>query len=211
MMFVLFFAVAFATKGVDYSTAMSTSTQSCFVSSGYKFAIPRCFRSLGSTDPNCKSNIANAHSAGMSRVDAYFFPCYSCGNVAGQVSTFWDYTVDNKLNFKRLWFDIEGTWSSSSSTNQNFLMQMVNQARSIGIVYGIYSSQHYWTSFFGSSYKFQYASSIPIWYAHYDNSASFSDFTSGGYSFGGWSTPNTKQYKGDTTLCSASVDFNYEK
>ena len=71
---------------------------------------------------------------------------------------------------------------------------------------GIYCSNYYWTSFFGSSYKFAYASSIPMWYAHYDYDASFSDWTS----FGGWSQPTIKQYQGTTSLCSASVDLNYQ-
>ena len=34
-------------------------------------------------------------------------------------------------------------------------------------------------------------------YAHYDNKASFSDFTP----FGGWKEPWAKQYNGDITVC----------
>ena len=34
-------------------------------------------------------------------------------------------------------------------------------------------------------------------YAHYDNKASFSDFSS----FGGWKSPHAKQYQGDVTQC----------
>ena len=48
-------------------------------------------------------------------------------------------------------------------------------------------------------------SSVQLWYAHYDNNPSFSDFIQ----IGGWKKPNIKQYKGDTTLCSAGVDLNY--
>ena len=113
------------------------------------------------------------------------------------------------MDFKRLWFDIEGSWSSSYSTNQNFLLSLVNQARSIGIVSGIYSNQHYWTSFFGS-YTFPYTSEFPVWYAHYDYSASFSDYYSS-YSFGGWSTPSIKQYQGTTSYCGGSIDLNYSE
>jgi hypothetical protein len=46
---------------------------------------------------------------------------------------------------------------------------------------------------------------LPLWYAHYDGKASFSDFSS----FGGWKTPYAKQYMGDYTLCSFDVDLNY--
>jgi len=48
-------------------------------------------------------------------------------------------------------------------------------------------------------------SQYPLWYAHYDNNPSFSDF----YSFGGWSRPNIKQFQGDVNFCSAGVDLNY--
>ena len=47
--------------------------------------------------------------------------------------------------------------------------------------------------------------SVQLWYAHYDNNPSFSDYRQ----IGGWSKPNIKQYKGDTTLCGAGVDLNY--
>jgi hypothetical protein len=49
-----------------------------------------------------------------------------------------------------------------------------------------------------------YGSELPLWYAHYDNIASFNDFTA----FGGWSTPYAKQFGGGTT-CSTLADYNY--
>ena len=207
MIFTLFIASAFgAIYGVDYSSLTSVASHQCFVENGFTFAIPRCWCSDASIDCDCVPSVLNAHAAGMSRVDTYFFPCYSCGNVAGQVSSFWDHTISNQMDFTRLWFDVEGTWSSSYSTNQAFLMEMVNQARAIGIVYGIYCSEYYWGYFFGD-YTFAYADSIPMWYAHYDYDPSFSDWTS----FGGWSWPKIKQYAGNEEFCSAYVDFNYEE
>ena len=207
MIFSLLIATAFGSLyGVDYSTLVSVSKHQCLVENGYTFAIPRCWCSVGSMDSNCVQNLKNGHSAGMSRVDAYFFPCYSCGNVAGQVSTFWSKTVSNKMDFTTLWFDIEGTWSSSYSTNQAFLMEMMNQARSIGIVHGIYVSEYFWASFFGD-YTYPYASDTQLWYPHYDDWASFGDFSA----FGGWSWPNIKQYSGNVAYCDAYVDFNYEE
>ncbi|EDR21966.1 lysozyme, putative [Entamoeba dispar SAW760] len=206
LFFTLLIASVFAIRGVDMSTLTSVSSFQCFVNNGYTFAIPRCWRSTGSWDPYCANNCANAHAGGMSRVDAYFFPCYSCGNAAGQVNSFWQKVVSNQLKITTVWFDIEGTWSSSYTANQQFFMEMMNQARAIGIVHGVYVSQHYWNSFFGSSYIYPYASSTPLWYPHYDHNPSFSDFSS----FGGWSTPAIKQYQGTTSMCSASVDLSYQ-
>ena len=48
-------------------------------------------------------------------------------------------------------------------------------------------------------------SSKPLWYAHYDGSANFDDFSA----FGGWTKPTIKQYQGTTTFCSAGVDLSW--
>ena len=197
-----------AKYGVDLYPATSTSTFKCFRNNGFDgFFITRGWRSNGKFDTNAPGNLKNAQSSGFSSsmTDVYFYPCVSCGNAAGQVSSFWSAVGSNKMNFKRLWFDIEGTWYSSTSSNQKFFEELINKARSIGIVYGIYASSYYWSSLFGSSYKFKYASSIPLWYPHYDNKATFSDFKA----FGGWTTPYIKQYAGDKTLCSTDVDYDY--
>ena len=76
---------AAATVGVDLSQATSLSSLQCVKNYGYDFAIPRVYKSTGSPDPNGPSNINNAWAAGMSHVDGYIFPCYSCGNPAKQV------------------------------------------------------------------------------------------------------------------------------
>jgi len=49
--------------------------------------------------------------------------------------------------------------------------------------------------------------SRPLWYAHYDDSASFDDW--GDMVFGGWGSPNIKQYAGDSSLCGIDVDLDW--
>jgi hypothetical protein len=44
-----------------------------------------------------------------------------------------------------------------------------------------------------------------LWYAHYDDNPSFSDFAA----FGGWAHPSIKQFAGTTSLCGAGVDKNF--
>ena len=68
----------------------------------------------------------------------------------------------------------------------------------------MYSSYYQWEGIFGSV-SFVYGNELPLWYAHYDNLASFSDYTP----FGGWASPHAKQYVGDASLCSMGVDKNY--
>ena len=70
---------------------------------------------------------------------------------------------------------------------------------------GIYGSKYMWQSIFGSTTACHTVSSQPLWYAHYDDKASFADFSA----FGGWTKPHMKQYLGDTTLCGAGVDKNF--
>jgi hypothetical protein len=72
---------------------------------------------------------------------------------------------------------------------------------------GIYASRYMWGSIFGNYDTCTQASvNTPLWYAHYDNVPSFSDFVA----FGGWKTPTAKQYFGTSSLCGASVDRNWE-
>ncbi|EKE39244.1 hypothetical protein ENUP19_0004G0078 [Entamoeba nuttalli] len=210
-MFALFLCIALASAklGIDVSQPTSKSSFTCLRNKGFTtMVIVRAWKSTGSFDTNAPQTLKNANAAGFSieNSDVYYYPCISCGNMAGQVRTFWQKVGQYSLKVKRVWFDIEGTWTSSVSTNQNYLMQMMNEARAIGIVHGIYGSKYYWGNLFGSSYKYAYASSTPLWYPHYDNSPSFSDFSS----FGGWTSPSMKQYRGDVSVCSAGVDYNYK-
>jgi hypothetical protein len=87
-------AALLATSGVDVSQLTSTSSYQCLVSNGYSFAVPRVYQSSGKCDPNGKQNINNARSAGVKYVDGYIFPCYSCGNPAGQVIRLHDIVLD---------------------------------------------------------------------------------------------------------------------
>jgi len=106
----------------------------------------------------------------------------------------------------RVWLDIEGSqyWSSSTSTNKAWFQNLKDSCATYGVTCGVYSSSSQWSSIFGST-TYSYASDLPLWYAHYDNTASFSDFST----FGGWKSPHAKQYQGDVTQCSIGVDKNW--
>jgi hypothetical protein len=222
------FAAAMAAYGVDVSQRTYQSHFECMVGYGYSFSIVRVYRSSGSPDSNGPYTINDAWAAGMSYVDGYIFPDYSKGNGAQQVKDTVNYLAANGLshisrphndtspalsaeeveNFKStygmLWLDIEGTsyWSSSTSKNVAFIQDMVDECSALGVSCGIYTSNSQWSPITGGYTGF---SNMPLWYAHYDNSPSFSDFSA----FGGWTKPAIKQYAGDVTLCSAGVDKNY--
>ena len=142
-------------------------------------------------DINAANSLSSAKAAvyPIEDIDTYFYPCGSCGNPAGQISTFWNNVVSCKMEFKRVWFDVEGFWTSSRPYNQQFLMTLVEKAKTLGIEYGIFTSSYHWEQIL-ENYTFPYASTIPLWYINYDSQASFNDFTS----FGGWETPLMKRY-----------------
>ena len=115
-------------------------------------------------------------------------------------------------SYGTIWIDVETnpssgcSWASyTGASNCKFLGDIVNAIKSHGKTPGIYSSYYQWEGIMGSAGACTNYASLPLWYAHYDNSPSFSDFRS----FGGWTKPNIKQYMGDTTLCGAGVDISF--
>jgi len=196
----------FAINGVDVSSLVSVSSFGCLKSNGYSFAVMRCYQSIGSVDPNCAATVKNAWDAGLDKVDVYLFPCYKCGNAAGQVDALVKYLTDNTVKHGMIWLDVEGPgvyWSDSTTANRAFFGDLVTAAKSHSVSLGIYTSESQWDPIFGSDYDGGKA--YPLWYAHYDNVQSFSDFAA----FGGWTKPDRKQYAGDVTLCSAGIDKNW--
>ncbi len=117
-------------------------------------------------------------------------------------------------DYGMIWIDIETNPSSgcswadhSGTTNCEYVGDIINAIESHGKKVGIYASRHMWQEIMGSATACTKYTRIPVWYAHYDGVASFNDW--GSVSFGGWSKPNIKQYKGTTTVCSSGVDLSF--
>ena len=200
---------ALATRGVDYSTAQSLATHQCWKNNGISFAIPRAYMSYGAFDSNGPANVANARKAGIPYVDIYMFPCRGKG-AAAQVNEL--VSGMGGANYGQIWLDIETnpssgcSWGSfSAASNCQYVSDLVAAVKSHGKAPGIYSSYYMWEAIMGGAGNCPGHSNVALWYAHYDNLASFSDFKS----FGGWSKPNMKQYAGDTTLCGAGIDYSF--
>ena len=161
-----------------------------------EFVIVRAYRSTGTVDPNAAATIIAASEAGIKNVDAYLFPCVPCGDGAKQVRDTNDALKSAGANYGMLWLDIERfKWNADKSTNQAFIKDMIDEASSLGIKTGIYAGYYSWEATVGLDWD--YAKSLPLWYAHYDNEANFDDFKT----YGGWTTPSIKQYIGDHTAC----------
>ena len=192
-------------RGVDVSQPASVSAFQCLKSDGYSFAVVRAYQSSGHVDPNAVQTMMNAHEGGMSHVDAYLFPCPTCGTPSAYQQMEDTVNALKNVEYGMLWLDIEGTqyWHSDQSQNVNFIQGLVDAGNALNVTLGMYTSKSQWSQLCGTSSQFSY---LPLWYPHYENPANptYSDFVS----FGGWKSPSIKQYQGTTSLCGAGVDLN---
>jgi len=189
--------------GIDVSDPISSSTFTCMKTQGVDYVVVRAWHSSGTFDSNAPATVAAAHSAGITDVDVYMFPCPTCGNAANQVTTMINDLKSGSVDFSMLWFDIEGPqYWTDQTTNVAFMTELMKTASSLGVSFGIYTSDSQWVPIMGSS---TIGSSYQLWYAHYDNEENFNDFSA----FGGWTSPSVKQYAGDATLCGSDVDLDW--
>jgi len=199
-----------ATDGLDisiYQGAVSGNTWSCLKNSGYDFAIVQVYDG-GSANSNCVGNVEAAWGAGFAHVDIYAFLCPNCmsGSGAQQASTVVNYINSEGLSgkFGMIWMDIEpcsGCWSDAQ-TNADFIDQVASTFSSAGLSVGIYTNWVSWPEIVGS---WSGLSSYPLWYPHYDDAQTFSDFEA----FGGWSTPAMKQFDDQPAVCGLSIDHDW--
>lgn len=199
-----------AVVGVDISAPVSKEDWTCLMQPGGQgpvdFAIVRVYRSTGSVDPNGAGTIIAARDAGVKYVDGYVFPCVSCGDAASQVSTTKETLDKAGADIGMLWYDIERyKWSSSLTENQDFIKDMIDEGLRLNIQAGIYSSKYSWEAIVGLDWSYPSDKGLPLWYPHYDENPSFSDFEA----FGGWTKPSIKQYIGDHTSCGVDVDYDF--
>lgn len=189
--------------GIDISTEYGVDDFNCLNQAGYSFVIVRCYRSSGEVDTNCPDNIANAWAANMSYVGAYIFPCSSCGDGGSQAQKTIDYLTSYNSTIGQIWLDIEGPgsyWGSDTGSNQAFFEDMVNTIVANNLSVGVYTSASQWGPIMGDDYTYPADQDFPLWYAHYDNNPSFSDFSP----FADWSQPTVKQYTDSGSACGFS-------
>jgi GH25 family lysozyme M1 (1,4-beta-N-acetylmuramidase) len=193
-------------SGVDVSTAVTEAQFSCLMkTANVTFAVVRAWESLGDIDPNAVNTINAAIAAGYDHVDAYLFPCYSC-SIAPELQV--DKTLANLTDtkFTSLWFDVEtGGGNGDPTANIQWLQRAVNRAvQRLGAErVGIYASDYEWNLVMGNYNGFP---NLRLWYAHYDKTPSFQDFTP----FAGWRFPWAKQYQGTHNVCGAGIDSNWK-
>jgi len=176
---------------------------------GVTFAIARGYCSFGGIDHNAIQSLTNIKSAGL-KADTYMFPCRG-KNATTQVNEL--VAAIPKNLYDTVWIDVETnpspgcSWSDfDSASNCKFIIETVRALQDKKVSVGIYASRYMWSTILGSFTTCAEASTgVPLWYAHYDNVPNFSDYQP----FGGWKTPDIKQYLGTTSFCGASVDRSW--
>jgi hypothetical protein len=99
------------------------------------------------------ANYNAAHNAGISRIDAYLFPCtgtqptgVACKSPSAQLAEFLQVIDNNNMNLGYLWFDIEPTsgtcnaWNLGTSANIALAKQWVSLLQGSGRNWGIYAN-----------------------------------------------------------------------
>lgn len=100
---------------VDSSTAVPQATYATAKSEGFTKAVIRGYYeacgSGGLVDPNFVSSYKNARAAGITNIDAYWFPCTGASNpckpYATQLQEIGATFKANSMNITTLWIDIE--------------------------------------------------------------------------------------------------------
>lgn len=201
-------AVTFAADGGDISEPYDHKVFKCCKDKGWSYVIVRSYCSFGGVDPNVKHSLAAAKLGGIATRDVYHFPCKG-KSASEQVHD--DINNVGKENFSTLWFDIETNpssgceWSGDHKDNCKFLGDMITAAKGLGVTTGVYASTYMWGSIMGDACHTGADHGAKLWYAHYDNSKSFSDFTP----FGGWTKPVMKQYNDNVGMCDISADGDW--
>lgn len=223
-------------NGVDLSIPCDETAWSCLKNSGISFGKVRVYRSVGQLDTNAPASLKSAHSAGMTDLDAYIFPCITtspynvahnitCKSAADQFLESVNYLAKDGITFQhrkgevflsRMWLDIEDEnpskyYDVDPAVNQAFIKEMTETAKKINVPVGIYTTKTYWSQIMADTEDYSTKNKLgnyeyPLWYPRYDGVDSMDFFAA----FGGWESVLIKQTGGDVGLCGLSqVDSNY--
>uniref|UniRef100_A0A914E7X8 Lysozyme n=1 Tax=Acrobeloides nanus TaxID=290746 RepID=A0A914E7X8_9BILA len=203
----LAFHQASATIGWDGIQAVSVSGFQCLANNGYAFFIGRAWESVGNYDMTGIQNIKNARAAGWKYVDAYIFPCLAsgCAHAANQVEATINQLKSDGAEIGMLWLDLERyAWPSNQGSNQQFILDMANQAESMGVKVGVYTNYNNWAAIVGAGWTG--VAKYPLWWADYNGHQDYTGFSP----FGGWSSPSIHQYSGSVNgPCGVNMDQNW--
>ncbi|CAL6067397.1 Glycosyl_hydrolase family 25 protein [Hexamita inflata] len=205
----MIFITSLATRGIDvsyYEGAISQASFNCLYNNGYRFMVIEA--QIGSTfSDSALSDYSRAKAAGFQYVDFYIFPTTKKDGRSQVRETIQRLQNNGVMNGNMIWLDVENLdlFYPTQAQNRQFITEMLDEMSNMlgANRVGVYTNWYQWEDIVG--WDWAGASSHQLWYPHYDDWQSFDDFQE----FGGWSEPNIKQYAGDESECSTTVDRNF--
>jgi GH25 family lysozyme M1 (1,4-beta-N-acetylmuramidase) len=179
----------------------------CVANAGYEFAILETWNGGLTFNERIDTCVERAKAGGIKQVELYAFFCDNCpGNVpaSSAMDTLLTKLDQKGVHVDRIWIDVEqcpGCWKDCA-TNTDYIHGLVNTAQGRGQAVGIYASAYEWQATVCSPSSF---SSLPLWWATYDNQPNMNGFSS----FGGWHSPHIHQYT-DIGPCKLNADRNFK-
>ena len=108
---------------------------------------------------------------------------FPCRNKSADTQVYELVTAMGVTSYGIVWINVETnpspdcSWNSPlSKFNCQFVNDIVNYLKANGKTPGIYSNYYMWETIMGSAGSCTILGSLPLWYAHYDNKASYDDF-----------------------------------
>ncbi|PIO57168.1 hypothetical protein TELCIR_21428, partial [Teladorsagia circumcincta] len=162
----------------------------------------------GQVDPYATTNIQNAAAAGLG-TEVFMTPSPTSSSKSGlqQFDEMYNMLTGANIFLKSVWVQVvsPSDWTSSSTTNINFLNSILSRAMQYGLSVGVYTSKKEWNEITSHASTLN----VKLWYWKTDGSgeadespASFKDFKE----FGSWTTPTVKQYGQFETICGVLVN-----
>lgn len=154
---------------VDFSFPTNITQLNCLRNANYGTVLTRVFSPDGSVDKNGVETMSLIQKNKMlMNVDAYLTPQPNVGNGSVQVEKAYEALTKNGIQFEYLYIQVcrhffselqypefqiaryISSWSSDTSANIQFILDMCNRARYYGKSVGIYSSYSDWVAITGN-------------------------------------------------------------
>ncbi|VDO42026.1 unnamed protein product [Haemonchus placei] len=202
-------ALASTASAFDLAYSASVSTFQCFKQLKYNVAFIRAYTGdfQGQIDPYSVTNIQNAAATGLG-TEVYMTPQPTSSKTgAQQFDEMYNMLIGGNIYIKSIWVQVVSPddWTSSSTTNINFLNSILTRAMQLGLTVGVYTSKHEWNQITDHATTLN----VRLWYWKTNGSgeadespANFKDFKE----FGSWTTPTVKQYGQFETICGLIVN-----
>uniref|UniRef100_A0A8R1DVD1 Lysozyme n=1 Tax=Caenorhabditis japonica TaxID=281687 RepID=A0A8R1DVD1_CAEJA len=196
---------------VDVSFRTTLSDMGCLREKGYKTVFVRALNPFGYFDREVLNTINNAYQAGLGS-EIYITPqINSTRTGAEQISLVYQNLRDNGVYVRSLWIQVASpiNWIGSVEERIQFIEDMLQRARNLGLSAGIYTSFYDWLELTGGWNSG--SSDVLLWYWHVlgtgvtgESNTTLEDFRP----FGKWSAAAVKQFGQVEKVCGMIVNRN---